>query len=145
MITRTRLSLIVFSGDFERVHYALAMASAAAATDRPVTLFFSGGALHFFLAKAKDGAPGWATLGPAADGTTAIQRNKQFSCDGIGTIEEITAACIELNVLFYQCEMGIKGIRLDATTFRSDIPTQSGGLVSFLIEAERDQSQLIFI
>ena len=36
-----KLSVIVFSGDYDRVHYALAMASAAAATNRAVTLFFT--------------------------------------------------------------------------------------------------------
>jgi len=34
-VAAERLSLIVFSGDYDRVHYALAMASAALATDRP--------------------------------------------------------------------------------------------------------------
>ena len=36
-----KLSLVVFSGDFDKVHYALVMASAAAAIDTPVTLFFT--------------------------------------------------------------------------------------------------------
>ena len=30
-MTRDKLSVVVFSGDFERVHYALAMAASAAA------------------------------------------------------------------------------------------------------------------
>ncbi|SVC25743.1 uncharacterized protein METZ01_LOCUS278597, partial [marine metagenome] len=33
-----KLSIIVFSGSFDRVHYALATAAAAAATNTPVTL-----------------------------------------------------------------------------------------------------------
>ena len=36
-----KLGIIVFSGDYDRVHYALITASAAAATDRQVTLFFT--------------------------------------------------------------------------------------------------------
>ena len=40
---RTRLSLILFSGDYDHVHYAMAMAAAAAATARPVTLLFTMG------------------------------------------------------------------------------------------------------
>ena len=40
-----KLSLVVFSGDFEKVHYAFAMASAALAINVPVTLFFYHGSL----------------------------------------------------------------------------------------------------
>jgi peroxiredoxin family protein len=145
MATRHRLSLIIFSGDFDRVHYAFAMASAAAATDRPVTMFFSGRALRFFLAEAADGTPGWAALAPAENGKTAIERDTELCSDGIGTIEELAMACVELNVAFFRCDMGVKASKLDATTFRSDLPTRSGGLVSFLAEAEKEDSQVVFI
>jgi peroxiredoxin family protein len=145
MATRRRLSLIVFSGDFDRVHYAFAMASAAAATDRPVTMFFSGGALRFFLPKANDSTPGWGALAPAENGKTAIERDNDLSKDGIGTIEELAMACVELDVAFVRCDMGVKANKLDATTFRPDIPTRSGGLVSFLAEAEKEDSQIVFL
>ena len=36
-----KLSLVVFSGSFEKVHYALVMASAALASGREATLFFT--------------------------------------------------------------------------------------------------------
>ncbi len=36
-----KLSIIVYSGQFDKVHYALVMASAAAAVGRPVTMFFT--------------------------------------------------------------------------------------------------------
>ena len=36
-----KLSIVVYSGKFDEVHYALVMASAAAAVGRPVTLFFT--------------------------------------------------------------------------------------------------------
>jgi len=145
MATRRRLSLIVFSGDFDRVHYAFAMASAAAATDRPVTMFFSGGALRFFSAVANDGTPGWATLAPAENSATAIERDDELSKVGIGTIEELAMACVELNVAFFRCDMGVKANKLDSATFRPDIPTRSGGLVSFLAEAEKEDSQIVFL
>ena len=145
MATRRRLSLILFSGDFDRVHYAFAMASAAAATDRPVTMFFTGRALHFLLPKTDNGTPGWTALAPAENGKTAIDRDNELGSDGIGTIEELAMACVELGVAFFRCDMGVKANKLDATKFRSDIPTQSGGLVSFLAEAEKEDSQIVFI
>ena len=145
MATRRRLSLIVFSGDFARVHYAFAMASAAAATDRPVTLFFSGRALRFFLTESDDGTPGWSALDPAENGRTPLQRNTELDQDGIGTIEELAQACVELGVSIYRCDMGVKATQLDTEMFRTDIPTRSGGLVSFLSEAEKEDSQIVFI
>ncbi len=45
-----KLSIVVFSGDFYMVHYALLMASAAAAIDIPPTLFFTMGASRSLLA-----------------------------------------------------------------------------------------------
>ncbi len=145
MVVRCRLSLIVFSGNFDRVHYALAMASAAAAIDRPVTLFFSGRALHLFLAHANDGKPGWAALNSTEIGKSPIERNEELKNCGIGTIEELALACVDLNVSFYRCDMGMKATKLDTSMFRKDIPTQSEGLVNFLSEAERESSQVVFI
>lgn len=145
MAFRCGLSLIVFSGDFDRVHYALAMASAAAATDRPVTLFFSGGGLNLFLTHASDGTPGWAALNSTEIGKSPIEKNEELKKCGIGTIEELALACVDLNVSFYRCDMGVKAAKLDASMFRTDIPTISGGLVSFLSEAEKEGSQIVFI
>ena len=145
MAFRCRLSLIVFSGDFDRVHYALAMASAAAATDRPVTLFFSGRSLHLFLAHTSDGKPGWAALNYTEIGKSPSERNEELKNSGIGTIEELALACVDLNVSFYRCDMGAKATNLDTSMFRKDIPIQSGGLVSFLSEAEKEGSQIVFI
>jgi len=41
--------------------------------------------------------------------------------------------------------MGAKATNLDTSMFRKDIPIQSGGLVSFLSEAEKEGSQIVFI
>jgi peroxiredoxin family protein len=140
-----RLSLIVFSGDYDRVHYALAMASAAAATARPATLFFTMGALRALLADRTDGIPGWAALAPSAGGLTAIERDASHSEAGIATMEELIAACVEFGATVRICEMGLKAEGLSAANFRADVPVIAGGLVSFLAEAERDNGQIVFI
>ena len=54
MAGRERLSVVLLSGDFARVHYGLCMASAAAALERPVTLFITLGALRAFMAELFD-------------------------------------------------------------------------------------------
>jgi len=145
MTAHGRLSLIVSSGDYDRVHYALAMASAALATNRPVTLFFTMGALKALLADRPDGIPGWAALAPAPGGATAIERDTRHGDTGIATMEELIAACVEFGTTFRACEMGLKAEGLSDSDFRPDVPVVVGGLVSFLAEAERDGGRIVFI
>ena len=98
-----KLSLIVFSGDYDRVHYALAMAGAAAATNRAVTLFFTMAATRALLRRQDDGAPGWSALAPAADGSAATARDQAHGERGIATLEELLSACVEMGVQFRVC------------------------------------------
>lgn len=130
-----KLSVVVFSGDFERVHYALAMASAAAATNRPATLFFTMGALRALLSDAPDGRPGWHALGPAPGGVAPAERERELEAQGVATFAELLSACRELGVKFMVCEMGLRATGLDAGQLRDDIPFEQGGIVSFLADA----------
>jgi hypothetical protein len=50
LAARERLCIVLLSGSFERIHYALCMASPAAALGRPVTLFVTLGALRALVA-----------------------------------------------------------------------------------------------
>ena len=67
-----KLSIIVFDGAFDRVHYALVLASAAAATNRAATLFFSGRAIHALTPQ------GWQRL----DGDP-IGQNHRLEASGV--------------------------------------------------------------
>ncbi len=142
---RTRLSLILFSGDYDHVHYAMAMAAAAAATARPVTLLFTMGAIHALRAEMGDGSPGWSALKPGETGDAPGARDARHGEDGIATLEELIAACNELGAAFQVCEMGMVAEHLSRGDLRSDLTIVSGGLVGFLAEAERDNGRVIFI
>ena len=137
-----RLSIIVFSGAFDRVHYALAMASAAAAVNKPATLFFTMGALNGLVATGPTGAPGWHELGPAEDGRSAAARDAALCRDGIGGFDELLGACIELGVGFMVCEMGMRAQGLAPERLRQDIAVTPGGIVSFLASASRHGAML---
>tara|TARA_Y100001936_G_scaffold254102_1_gene324889 strand:- start:21142 stop:21579 length:438 start_codon:yes stop_codon:yes gene_type:complete len=145
MAARKSLSIILFSGDYDRVHYSLAMASAAAATDRPVTVFVTAGGLHLLLDKNSNDNAGWTFLKANLDGKSALEQDAEFSADGIAGIDELLAACAELDVAFYRCDMGVKAAKLNEAMFRTDIQIKVGGLVSFLSQAERDDGQIVFI
>ncbi len=145
MTGRDRLSLIVFSGDYDRVHYAFVMASAAAATNRPVTMFFTMVAIKALLAPRPDSSPGWAALAPTDIGKSAVDRDSAHDKAGIATLEELIQACVEFDVTVRVCEMGLIAEGLSSRDFRADIAVTEGGMVAFLAEAEKDSGRIVFI
>ena len=52
------LSIIAFSSDFGKIHYALATAAAAVATNMNVTIMFTMGAIRAVTVDSS-GVPGW--------------------------------------------------------------------------------------
>jgi peroxiredoxin family protein len=125
------LSIVVFDGRFDRVHYALVLASAAVATNRPALLFFTGQALRALLPE------GWRRL----DGD-AEAREADFAARRIATFVELLDACRALGVRFIACEMGLRALGLTAADLA--VPAEIAGVVTLLAESPRD-GQLIFI
>jgi peroxiredoxin family protein len=138
-----RLSVVVFSGAFDKVHYALAMAAAAVASNTPATLFFSMGAARALLAEDAAG-PGWRALHPTEDGIDPLTADAALTAKGIGGFEELLAACVALGATVMVCEMGLRAQELELTQLRADVPVTPGGLVSFLADASRDGA-MVFI
>lgn len=122
-----KLSLVVFSGDFDRVHYALVMAAAAVATNKAVTLFFTMGAARALV--------DWRTL-PGADADAALRTR------GLASFDELLDACVALGVTFMVCEMGLKALGIDPASLRADLPITAGGVVTFLADASKDGAML---
>lgn len=137
------LSIVVFAGGFDRVHYALVMASAAAASNRRVTLFFTGRALRALLHEEEPGVRGWHDLDAAEDGSLPVERDRWFGAHGLATFEELLAACAALGVTVMACEMGVRALALPAgARLRDDVPVATGGVVTFLAQAKRDGAML---
>tara|TARA_B100000676_G_C18050717_1_gene830972 strand:- start:690 stop:1076 length:387 start_codon:yes stop_codon:yes gene_type:complete len=116
-----KLSLIVQSGDFDRVHYALVIASAALATGKKVTLFFA-------MEGTRAIVPGFAD----------VQQEKILARKNLATFEELIVACAEMNANFMVCEMGLCATAIDRTQLRTDISITAGSAVSFLADATSD-------
>ena len=126
-----KLSLIVFSGSFERVHYALVTAAAAAATNMPVTLFFTMGASNALR------PDGWRSL-PNTEGLN----DELYQARGVVGFEELLESCIALGVTFMVCEMGLRALGLTVSDLRNDIPLSPGGMVTFLADAQASGAML---
>lgn len=131
--------VLLLSGTYERAHYALALAGAAAALDRPVTLFVTLAGLRAFLAEDAAGRAGWARLPLAAglaepgvaDGEALDAR---YRARGIGGFEELLQSCVTLGVEFMACEMGLRAHGLEAAELRPDLPLRQGGLATLLAQ-----------
>ncbi len=114
------LSVIVRSGDYESAHYALALAAAALAVNKPAVLFFTMGGL-----RALQGPPaplaGWER--------DAVNRER-----GVGDFETLLSACVELGARFIVCDMGLRSLGLDRAALRGDVPFTVAGIVTLLEE-----------
>ncbi|HSI01421.1 MAG TPA: DsrE family protein [Reyranella sp.] len=124
------VSIIVRSDRYEDVHYALAMASAAVAVNKPAVLFFTMGGL-----RALTGPP------PELDDWARDGLNRER---GVGDFETLLQACIELGVRFIVCEMGLRSLSIDRSTLRSDVPFIVAGIVT-LFEETRPGMHLLEI
>jgi peroxiredoxin family protein len=143
-----KLSLVVFSSAFDKIHYALVMASAAQATNRQATLFFTMGACRALLKKAPNGEFPWQKMSLSARvnltevGQDGGQRNDHFQNVGVGEFEELLGACVELGVSFMVCEMGLRAEGIARSDLREDVPLEEGGFVTFLNDASKDGTVL---
>ena len=126
------LALIVFSGDFAKIHYALATAAAALAISVPVTLFFTMKAIGALVGSPE--RPGWHDL-PTGESRSAHAIDTSFGDLGVGQFEELLGACRELGATFLICNMGLRAVGHTLDSLRSDIGYEEGGLVTFLRRA----------
>jgi peroxiredoxin family protein len=114
------LALIVRGGDYESVHFARALASAALAVNKPAVLFFTMGGL-----RALTGPP----AGLADWGRDALKRER-----GVGDFETLLQACVELGARFIVCEMGLRALGIERAQLRADVPFTVAGIVTLLEE-----------
>lgn len=132
-----KLSLILQSGEFEKVHYGLVMASAAAAIGRPVTMFFTMHACRVLLS-----ATGWHDLSCQQANTTAVEIDQDYRQKGVATFDELMEACSALGVTFMVCEMGLRALGFEGTALRGDLDIETGGVVTFLNDASKNGAML---
>ncbi len=136
-----KLSLVVYSGDFDKVHYALAMASAAVAVNVPATLFFTMEAISALKKPGGGASPGWHAL-RAGNGRSAREVDQEFGSRGVARFNELLEACRDLGATFMVCDMGLRATGLEMADLRDDIDYRQGGLVTFLNDARADGAML---
>lgn len=143
-----KLSIALYAGTFDRLHYAFVMAAATAAMGIPVTMFFTMDACRILLKPSADGLPSWRRMpiseGTISGGDAAGAMDDRFSTRGVATFDELLEACVEMHVKFMVCEMGLVARDMQITDLRDDLPIEIVGFVSFLMDAQAD-GQMIFV
>ena len=108
-------SLVLHDGAFDRVHYGLIMASAAAAISRDVTILFAGSAVRILHTAFR----------PPEEDQHNVDRN-------IAGLEELLTACSDLGVRMIVCETALAMAEMKPEELRTDLGLQTGGFVSYL-------------
>lgn len=139
-----RLSIVVYDGHYDKVHYALAMASSAAAINTRVSLFFTMDACRALARPGPDGTPAWRGLPVSQGSGTGGEMDDGFRARKIGTFEELLEACLAFDVTFMVCDMGLRARDMTLDDLREDVPVTPGGLVTFFTTAARDGA-VVFI
>ncbi|MEQ8967890.1 MAG: DsrE family protein [Azospirillaceae bacterium] len=130
---RPGLTLVVQDGRFERVHYALVLASAAAAIGRPALLFFTGRALAALAPK------GWRRLDGDPEGQEARLAERR-----VATFAELLEACRDLDVRIVACEMGLRAEAMAPDDLDPALGVEIAGAVTML-EATPAGAQMVMV
>jgi predicted peroxiredoxin len=86
------LGVLLISGGHERAHYALVLATSAAAIGRPAVLFATNGGVRLFMAETPLRRAG---------------REAMLAARGVGTLGTLLDAAAELGVRRIACEAGL--------------------------------------
>lgn len=109
------LGILLISGGHERAHYALVLATAAAAVGRGVVLFATNQGVHLFHRDAK----------LLADANERALRDA-----GVATLATLLEAAAELPVRRIACEAGLRSAGVAAAELAPG--TEVAGVVTFL-------------
>ncbi len=117
------LSIALHSDAADRAHYALVLAAAALAIDRPVLLFFAGPAVVMTTA-----TPGWRGL----QGAEAHQTRCEAA--GVAGFPELAEACAALGVQRLACEVALALAQIAPDRLEEGVTV--GGAVTFLARSQ---------
>ncbi|MCD6035491.1 MAG: DsrE/DsrF-like family protein [Rickettsiales bacterium] len=108
------VAIFLYSGEFDKVHYALTVAFAAVSANRPTTLLVTMGACKAFAFRY-DKTKRWNTL-PLSESTDSIavttpkELNSYYRSQDIPMFEPLLNDCIRQGAKFLMCDMGLRAM-----------------------------------
>lgn len=112
------LGILLRSGGHEAAHYALVLATGAAAVGRPAVLFATNAGLSLLLRETP---------------LTADPREALLGARGVAGIATLLSAARELGVRFIACDAGLRAEGLAAEALAEGV--EVAGVVTFLAAA----------
>lgn len=154
LVRNDALTLIVFSGDMDKLQAALTIATGAAATGIEVTVFFTFWGLNALRKPGLAAKPrNWIhrLLGPFNRGGTRSMPLSRLNFAGAGPVllrkvmqkvgmaspEELMQAARDLGVRFVACTVTMDTLGLDAADLRAELIDEYAGVVTYLQTARR--------
>lgn len=119
------MTLVLMSGEADRIHMALMMGATAAAVGRPVTFFFSKNAIRFLQ------VDGWAKLA-SASGQTGPEMDEALMAKGIADSTVLLDGLGALDARFIVCETALREHDIDAATLVIRPTVEISGLADIL-------------
>ncbi len=123
--TRKPMTLMVISGDPERIHMALMMGATASAMGRPVAFFFSKSATPFLT------EGGWAALKTAA-GATGPEMDAVLEEKGVADSGILMDGLAALDARFLVCEAALREHGIDVTSLITRPAVEIAGLAEII-------------
>ncbi len=159
MTDKKDLTLVCFSGDFDKVLAAFVMATGAAATNRKVTIFFTFWGLNVlkkdygrkaqgkgFLAKAFNFLMGGRNQLPLSrlnfGGISPYLMTSMMKKHNVATLPELIEAAHALGIRLVACEMALHILELERDDLIEEVEDVVG-VATFLNESEN--AHIIFV
>jgi peroxiredoxin family protein len=111
-----KLGILLISGTHERAHYALVMATGAAALGRDVVLFATNGGCRALMAD-------WS-------GLEGAEQDQMVRDRGVAGFSELRGLAGELGIRLIACEAGLRAADLAREALLAGV--EVGGVASFL-------------
>jgi peroxiredoxin family protein len=151
-----KLSIVVFSGDMDKLFAAFSIATGAAAANMDVTMFFTYWGLRALKTKAPTGKSLFGRLlGRIYRGDIERASPSKMSFGGIGrwmfkkmmkaknvpSLSEMRQTAIDLGVKLYGCQMSMDVMEIPKEKMIDDVQA-CVGVAFFLEEARKSEIQL---
>ncbi len=159
MSEHKKISIVCFSGDFDKMLAAYTIATGAAATNREVTMFFTFWGLNALKKKQGHSWMGKDFLSRAFNFLMGGKRNLPLSRlnffgaspklmggmmkkNNVASLDELMEAASALGIRFYACEMSMHILGVTKEDLIDDVQ-EVVGVATFLNESE--EAHIIFI
>lgn len=153
-----KLSIVVFSGDMDKLFAAFSIAAGAAASGMEVTMFFTFWGLRALKKKKRTGRSLFGRmLGGMYGGDIGRSGPSKFSFGGLGrwmfkkmmkakrlpSLADLRQSALDLGVKFYGCQMSMEVMEIPREAMLDEVQACVG--VAFFIEQAQQSEVTLFI